>query len=651
VESLSLNVNKNNQPATVVTKKKMSVKRSKTQFSESSSIESMVSESKISKLLSESLTKKVIVLILSMLIFLPVLQEDFYSNDSNNDYTILAKYIDNYWAIGGKDSFNFTDPQNPGGFYMHSIENSVDPNFPILIIKINNILWYRNSSWGEYPFRSSETRNSLSADGIVQITYSVMSDTSLSGILNMVRTIFVCVCLTTAAIYFEADARELVLQPLEIMIEIVDYVAKDPINAKNVENLNKGVKSTIQKIGKKNKNSKKEQLTEEKYEIKVIESAIIKISALLAIGFGDAGGEIIKENLSSSSELNPMLKGKKKVAIFGFCDIRNFPTVNEALQEDTMLFVNEIAEIVHSSVDRFAGAANKNIGDAFLMVWKFPPEDEIFIKKESLELDPECRAVQQTADMAVLGFLDVIIRINSDQRVLKYRSNNKIEQVLKQYQVKMGFGLHLGWAIEGAIGSSYKIDASYLSPNVNMAARLEAATRIYGVNILVSGPLFDKLSDEMKDICRLIDIVTVKGSIEPMRLYTIDLNINLTPEDPNRVFKELTEKEQRLLYKNKRDKILNEGKVCGSVPLYVLKKKRYVELLNTGRKSKFYDEWEEGFSNYIDGKWEEAAKHFNNCLSMVTSDGPCTTLLGYLKAHNYTAPAKWKGVRELTSKT
>jgi class 3 adenylate cyclase len=41
----------------------------------------------------------------------------------------------------------------------------------------------------------------------------------------------------------------------------------------------------------------------------------------------------------------------------------------------------------------------------------------------------------------------------------------------------MGFGLHLGWAIEGAIGSNFKIDASYLSPNVNLSARLEAASR------------------------------------------------------------------------------------------------------------------------------------------------------------------------------
>ena len=34
----------------------------------------------------------------------------------------------------------------------------------------------------------------------------------------------------------------------------------------------------------------------------------------------------------------------------------------------------------------------------------------------------------------------------------------------------MHFGLHLGWAIEGAIGSKFKIDASYLSPNVNIAS-------------------------------------------------------------------------------------------------------------------------------------------------------------------------------------
>jgi len=40
-----------------------------------------------------------------------------------------------------------------------------------------------------------------------------------------------------------------------------------------------------------------------------------------------------------------------------------------------MVFVNEIAEIVHGTVDHYSGSANKNIGDAFLLVWKYQPED------------------------------------------------------------------------------------------------------------------------------------------------------------------------------------------------------------------------------------------------------------------------------------
>ena len=60
----------------------------------------------------------------------------------------------------------------------------------------------------------------------------------------------------------------------------------------------------------------------------------------------------------------------------------------------------------------------------------------------------------------------------------------------------MGFGLHQGWAIEGAIGSQFKVDASYLSPNVNMASRLEAATKQFGSSILISGELRNVMTKE-----------------------------------------------------------------------------------------------------------------------------------------------------------
>ena len=110
-------------------------------------------------------------------------------------------------------------------------------------------------------------------------------------------------------------------------------------------------------------------------ETVVLEQTIVKIGALLALGFGEAGSKIIAQNMASGGEVNPMLPGQKIIAIFGFCDIRNFTDATEVLQEGVMLFVNEIGEIVHGVVDQFSGAANKNIGDAFLLVWKIQDED------------------------------------------------------------------------------------------------------------------------------------------------------------------------------------------------------------------------------------------------------------------------------------
>lgn len=112
------------------------------------------------------------------------------------------------------------------------------------------------------------------------------------------------------------------------------------------------------------------------------------------------------------------------------------------------------------------------------------------------------------------------------------------------YSVKMGFGLHVGWAIEGAIGSFYKIDASYLSPNVNMASRLEAATKQFGVPILISGELIQLMTPKARSHMRQIDTVTVKGSIEPLELFTCDCEYSNLPLDPDE--KPLSKKEQKL---------------------------------------------------------------------------------------------------------
>ena len=86
----------------------------------------------------------------------------------------------------------------------------------------------------------------------------------------------------------------------------------------------------------------------------------------------------------------------------------------------------------------------------------------------------------------------------------------------------MGYGLHYGWAIEGAIGSSMKIDASYLSPHVNTAARLEAATKQYKQQFLMSGAFVVRLSGANRQLCRKLDSVVLVGQTIPTKLFTWD---------------------------------------------------------------------------------------------------------------------------------
>ena len=74
--------------------------------------------------------------------------------------------------------------------------------------------------------------------------------------------------------------------------------------------------------------------------------------------------------MSRGTVFDPVISGTKVMAVFGFCDIRNFTDCCEVLEEETMVFTNAIASIVHNRVHSSGGVVNKNIGDAFLAVWK-----------------------------------------------------------------------------------------------------------------------------------------------------------------------------------------------------------------------------------------------------------------------------------------
>ena len=82
--------------------------------------------------------------------------------------------------------------------------------------------------------------------------------------------------------------------------------------------------SHVMDIAKNPESTNHNIIDQSQYETALVHNAIVKIGALLSLVFGSAGAEIIGSNLRKEGDINPLIGGKKKCAIFGFCDIRNF---------------------------------------------------------------------------------------------------------------------------------------------------------------------------------------------------------------------------------------------------------------------------------------------------------------------------------------
>ena len=116
-------------------------------------------------------------------------------------------------------------------------------------------------------------------------------------------------------------------------------------------------------------------------------------------------------------------------AIFGFCDIRNFTEATEVFQESVISLVNQVASIVHSNTIRHGGQPNKNIGDAFLLVWKLSKSNDAYhnlrpmLKQKKAGLDPHemIRQIEDSiynenrilVDLALLTSMKILSQISS----------------------------------------------------------------------------------------------------------------------------------------------------------------------------------------------------------------------------------------------
>ena len=196
----------------------------------------------------------------------------------------------------------------------------------------------------------------------------------------------------------------------------------------------------------------------------------------------------------------------------------------------------------------------------------------------------------------------------------------------------------------------FKIDASYLSPNVNMASRLEAATKQYGVPLLISGALHDILSDDIKLLCREIDTVTVKGSIQPVRLFTVDVDFDNMQEKKDRFTGQTIREKKRVKDREKKDLHIKIFESQRKTTWDLFSRDKDFKELRRHYDRGFTKKFNEAYKKYISGDWATAEDLFSQCLKMHPKDGPTLTLKSFIEELNGTPPTTWKGFRELTEK-
>jgi adenylate cyclase len=152
-----------------------------------------------------------------------------------------------------------------------------------------------------------------------------------------------------------------------------------------------------------------------------------------------------------------------------FCDVRNFTsTAAESDAPDVVRRLNELFECIVPIVARHRGHIDQFIGDAVLAVFGAPER------------------IPQHADRAVQCAVELARTINS-------RRPGGFE---------VGVGVNSGSVVAGSIGGAGRLSFSVIGDSVNLASRVESATRDTGDPVLITGETRALLSETIEVVPR-----------------------------------------------------------------------------------------------------------------------------------------------------
>jgi adenylate cyclase len=205
---------------------------------------------------------------------------------------------------------------------------------------------------------------------------------------------------------------------------------------------------------------------------------------------------VVDQLLSDPSKIN--LGGDKKVLSVFFSDIRAFTTFSEKhTPEEIVSTLNEYLDAMTEVIFESKGTLDKYVGDEIMAIFGAP-----------IELESHAKSAVGSA----LRQLEVLDKLNE-----KFRKEGRTE-------IKVGMGIHSGEVVIGNIGSKHLKDYTVIGDAVNLAARLEAATRNYGtseepVNLIISDSTYQLVKADFQ--CDYLDEIIVKGKTVPVKIYWV----------------------------------------------------------------------------------------------------------------------------------
>lgn len=192
------------------------------------------------------------------------------------------------------------------------------------------------------------------------------------------------------------------------------------------------------------------------------------------------------------------LGGETREVTVLFADVRGFSRISEGMTAEQLIdFVNTLFSPLTDIIYEEGGTVDKYMGDAVMAFWNAPldvPDHALRASRAALRMQAELRRIN-----AVLA-------------------GEALERGGKPLEARLGIGLNTGACVVGNVGSEQRKNYSILGDVVNVAARLEEATKTYGVPIIMG----ERTAAATQGLATVeIDRVPPRGKDKPERLFAL----------------------------------------------------------------------------------------------------------------------------------